>query len=300
MRIDLHSHSTASDGTDAPAEVARRAGAGGLRVLALTDHDTVAGHPEAAAALPAGLTLVPGCELSCMDGGTSVHLLAYLFDPAEPELAAELRRLRSDRERRARGMVERLGQLGAEVAWTRVAELAGGESVGRPHVAAAMVEAGVVPDMEAAFGPEWLAPGGPAYVPKHAPHPLQAIQLVARAGGVSVLAHPAARERGGDRETGSDSAGTATGTALGIGEDAIAGLAAGGLTGVEVDHPQHDGAARARLRGLAAELDLVVTGGSDDHGRAGHDRLGCAGTAPEQYERLVSAARGASPVVGLE
>ncbi|MPY81631.1 MAG: PHP domain-containing protein, partial [Actinophytocola sp.] len=138
--IDLHTHSTASDGSDAPARLVHDAAAAGLDVVALTDHDTVAGYEEAAAALPEGRTLVLGAELSCRWRDMSVHLLAYLFDPEEPELAAERERIGSDRVRRAKQMVERLRELGVPVAWERVAELAAGGAVGRPHVAAAMIE----------------------------------------------------------------------------------------------------------------------------------------------------------------
>ncbi len=299
--VDLHSHSTASDGTDAPAEVVRRAAVAGVGVLALTDHDTVAGHAEAAAALRPGQVLVPGAELSCGLGGAagsgvegeSVHLLAYLFDPSEPALAAELERIRTDRERRARGMVDRLVELGVPVTWERVRELAAGAAVGRPHVARAMVEAGVVAEVNSAFTPEWIAPGGRAYVRRYAPDPAEAVALVRAAGGVTVLAHAYASERRGDERVG------------GVGDrvrertdELVARLARVGLSGLEVDHPEHDGAARRRLRGLAASHDLVVTGGSDEHGESTGWRVGSAGTAPEQYERLVSRATGASAVVG--
>src|ERR1700754_740295 len=156
MRIDLHSHSNASDGTEPPAEVVRRAREAGLDVLALTDHDTVAGLPAAAEALPAGLTLVPGMELSCRRDGTSIHMLAYLFDAAAPDLAAECRRIRDAREQRGRQMVQRLVELGVPITWERVAVLAGDGSVGRPHIARAMVAAGVIETPAQAFTSEWI------------------------------------------------------------------------------------------------------------------------------------------------
>jgi predicted metal-dependent phosphoesterase TrpH len=279
MRIDLHSHSDASDGTEPPAEVVRRAGEAGLDVLALTDHDTLAGLPAAAAALPAGLTLVPGMELSCRREGMSIHLLAYLFDPADPDLTGECERIRRARERRGRQVVERLIELGVPLTWEQVAALAGDGVVGRPHIARAMVEAGVISEPAQAFTTEWLAPGGRAYVSRYALDPVAAVRLVRSAGGVPVLAHPKAFKRGRV-----------------IGDEWIAELADAGLFGIEVDHADHDEAARAHLRGLAAELDLAVTGSSDDHGRLTGHRLGCHATSPQVYERLVADAAGAVPI----
>lgn len=297
MRIDLHTHSTASDGMTTPAAVVRRAAETDVSVIALTDHDTAAGHGEAGAALRPGQTLLPGAELSCDLGGTSLHLLAYLFDPAEPALAAELERVRGDRERRARGMVDRLRELGAPVTWVQVRRLAGGEAVGRPHVARAMVEAGVVDHVDVAFGRAWLGPGGRAHVARYAPDPVRAIELVRAAGGVTVFAHPYASgtdPQGNGRPArasgeGSDRAHTA---------EAVARLAAAGLSGLEVDHPRQDAAARRELRALAADHGLVVTGGSDDHRTPEDAGPGSNATDRAAYERLVSRATGASPVVG--
>ncbi len=144
MRIDLHSHSTASDGTDPPAEVMRRARAAGVDVIALTDHDTLAGHDEARQALPGGLSLVTGMELSARLDGHSVHLLSYLPGGASPELAAECQAIRDDRIRRGQAMVERLRDLGVDITWPQVAALAAGGSVGRPHIARAIVAAGAI------------------------------------------------------------------------------------------------------------------------------------------------------------
>jgi 3',5'-nucleoside bisphosphate phosphatase len=279
VRADLHSHSTASDGTSTPAEVMRRARAAGLDVIALTDHDTVAGHDEARAALPAGLTLVPGMELSCRLDGHSVHLLGYLFDPADPELAAETARIRESRVRRAEAMVERLAKLGVPVTWERVQAIAGDGVVGRPHVARAMVEAAVIGSPDQAFGPEWIGEGGRAYVPRYALDPARAIGLVRAAGGVSVLAHP--RARGWE-----------------VPDDVIADLAAAGLAGIEVWHPDQDQAQRTALQDLAARLNLVASGGSDDHGELTGYRLGSDTIAPDAYEPLVSQATGAAPVSG--
>ena len=164
MRADLHVHSNASDGTDTPAEVMHRAARAGLDAVALTDHDTVAGHAEARRSLPDGLTLVPGMELSCRLDDRSLHLLAYLFDPDHPELAEQTRLIRDDRVLRARAMVRRLADLGAAVTWDQVAAIAGTAVVGRPHIARAMAASGVVATPADAFTSDWIADGGRAYV----------------------------------------------------------------------------------------------------------------------------------------
>ncbi|MFE5794031.1 PHP domain-containing protein [Streptomyces sp. NPDC056503] len=281
MRIDLHSHSTASDGTDTPAELVRNAAAAGLDVVALTDHDTTRGHAEAIAAAPEGLTVVPGAELSCRLDGIGLHMLAYLFDPEEPALLAERELVRDDRVPRARAMVDRLRLLGVPVTWEQVARIAGDGSVGRPHVAEALVELGVVPDVSGAFTVEWLADGGRAHVQKHELDPADAIRLVKAAGGVTVFAHPAAVKRGQV-----------------VPESAIAALAEAGLDGIEVDHMDHDEPTRARLRGLAKELGLLVTGSSDYHGSRKTCRLGEYTTDPEIYGEITRRATGAFPVPG--
>lgn len=279
MRIDLHTHSTASDGTDTPAELVRAAAAAGLDVVALTDHDTVAGHAEAADALPEGLTLVPGAELSCRLEGVSLHMLAYLFDPAEPELARERELVRDDRVPRARGMVAKLRELGVPITWERVAEIAGNGSVGRPHIATAMVELGVVDTVSDAFTSEWIANDGRAYVEKHELDPFTAIRLIKGAGGVAVFAHPLAVKRGRC-----------------VPESAIADLAAAGLDGIEVDHMDHDAATRDRLRGLARDLGLLATGSSDYHGTRKTCRLGEHTTDPDVYAEIAARGSGAAPL----
>lgn len=281
MRIDLHTHSTASDGTDSPADLVRKAAAAGLDVVALTDHDTTRGHAEAIEALPEGLTLVTGAELSCRVDGVGLHLLAYLFDPEEPELLAERELVRDDRVPRARAMVGKLRELGVPVTWEQVARIAGDGSVGRPHVAEALVELGVVPDVSGAFTPEWLADGGRAYVGKYELDPVEAIRLVKAAGGVTVFAHPLAVKRGQV-----------------LPEASIARLAEAGLDGIEVDHMDHDEATRARLRGLAKELGLLTTGSSDYHGSRKTCRLGEYTTDPEIYGEITRRAAGAFPVPG--
>ncbi|AJC56133.1 PHP domain-containing protein [Streptomyces sp. 769] len=281
MRIDLHTHSTASDGTDTPAELVRNAAAAGLDVVALTDHDTVGGHAAARAALPEGLTLVTGAELSCRLDGVSLHMLAYLFDPDEPELARERELVRDDRVPRARAMVGKLRELGVPVTWEQVARIAGDGAVGRPHIATALVELGVVGSVSDAFTSEWLANDGRAYVEKHELDPFDAIRLVKAAGGVTVFAHPLAVKRGSC-----------------VPQSAIAELAAAGLDGIEVDHMDHDDATRARLRGFAADLGLLTTGSSDYHGSRKTCRLGDYTTDPEVYGEIVRRSTGAFPVPG--
>ncbi|MGW0935544.1 PHP domain-containing protein [Streptomyces sp. NPDC002666] len=281
MRIDLHTHSTASDGTDTPAELVRNAAAAGLDVVALTDHDTVRGHAAAKAALPEGLTLVTGAELSCRLDGVGLHMLAYLFDPDEPELARERELVRDDRVPRAQTMVRKLRELGVPVEWEQVARIAGDGSVGRPHIATALVELGVVGTVSDAFTPEWLADGGRAYAEKHELDPFDAIRLVKAAGGVTVFAHPAAVKRG---EV--------------VPESSMAALAAAGLDGIEVDHMDHDEPTRARLRGLARELGLLTTGSSDYHGSRKTVALGEYTTDPEIYGEITRRATGAFPVPG--
>ncbi|MEV5530641.1 PHP domain-containing protein [Streptomyces prunicolor] len=281
MRIDLHCHSTASDGTDTPAELVRNAAAAGLDVVALTDHDTSRGYAEAIDALPSGLTLVTGAEMSCRIDGVSMHMLAYLFDPEESELLAERELVRDDRVPRARAMVGRLQELGVPVTWAQVARIAGEGSVGRPHVATALVELGVVPTVNDAFTGEWLADGGRAHVAKHETDPFEAIRLVKGAGGVTVFAHPGASKRGHT-----------------VPEAAIAEMAAAGLDGIEVEHMDHDAETRVRLRGLAKELGLLVTGSSDYHGSRKSVQLGEYTTDPEVYGEITRRATGAFPVPG--
>ena len=269
MRADLHVHSTASDGTDPPAEVMRRAARAGLDVVALTDHDTVAGHAEARAA--AGpVALLPGMELSCRLDGRSLHMLAYLFDADQPELAAELTRIRDDRVLRARAMVDKLAGLGVDVSWEQVAAIAGQAVVGRPHIARAMADSGAIASPREAFTRDWIADGGRAYVGRYALDPVRAIDLVRAAGGVTVLAHPRA-----GRDTW-------------VTNEQITRLAATGLAGLEVFHPDQSEAERARLIALAHDLALVPTGGSDDHGSLTGYRLGGETTSGEAYQDLLS------------
>jgi predicted metal-dependent phosphoesterase TrpH len=257
----------------------RRARLAGLDVVALTDHDTVAGHDEARRYLPAGLTLLPGMELSSNLNGRSLHLLAYLFDPAHPGLAAEGVKIRGDRVRRARVMVGKLAGLGAPVTWEQVTAIAGDGVVGRPHIARALADAGVISVPADAFTAEWIGDGGRAYEDKYALAPAAAIALVRAAGGVTVLAHP--------RTAGYE-----------VPDEVIVRLAAAGLAGVEVWHPEQPPAERERVLALATELGLAATGGSDDHGALTGYRIGCESTPPDAYEQLAEHASGAVPARG--
>ncbi|GAA0913956.1 PHP domain-containing protein [Virgisporangium aurantiacum] len=275
MRIDLHTHSSVSDGTLAPADLVRAAAGAGLDVVALTDHDNTAGWDAASAALPPGLTLVRGAELSCrwyaVDPPISLHLLGYLFDPAHPELAAALAGVRESREIRAKRMVELLRADGVDVKWDEVEVDAAGGSIGRPHIARALVRLGLVPTVRAAFESEWL--GARYRVPKKDLDVFEALALVRAAGGVTVFAHPRATVRGRT-----------------VPDELIAELAAAGLDGLEADHEDHSPAEREHVRGLAGDLGLLVTGSSDFHGSNKTVRLGACTTAPDQYERLLAAA----------
>jgi predicted metal-dependent phosphoesterase TrpH len=286
VRIDLHTHTVMSDGTDTPAELMLEAAAAGLDVVALTDHDTTAGWAEATAALPAGLTLVPGAELSTVSsspGGwpISVHLLAYLFDPDAEPIVAEQRRLRVERRQRLHRMARRMADDGLPVDPDAVmAALPADASAGRPHLARVLVDAGLVASVNEAFD-RYLGSGGRYYV-RRADTPVeQAVDMIAAAGGVTVMAHPWAYSRGPT-----------------VGADVIADLAARGLHGVEVDHPNHEPQTRAELRGLAAELGLLCTGSSDYHGRNKDIPLGAESTDPDVFAELMSLASGGKPVGG--
>jgi predicted metal-dependent phosphoesterase TrpH len=283
MRIDLHTHSTASDGTDSPAQLIAAAVAARLDVVAITDHDSTAGWDAAIAARPAGLTIVPGVEFSCVrhepDGRRiSLHLLGYLFDPNDTAIQDEWRRLRESRRLRGRAMVERLAADGYPITWPQVSTLARDGSVGRPHIGRALVAAGVVPDVDAAFR-DLLSSRRPYYVRKADTDVFDAIRLIRAAGGLSVFAHPVARRRGPV-----------------VSDQTVAEMAAAGLVGLEIDHPDHDAADRAHAAGLARELGLVGTGSSDYHGSNKPIPIGACRTDPEAYERLVALPTAIGPV----
>ena len=248
---DLHLHSTASDGSDAPSEVVRRAHAAGFAAMALADHDTMDGVPEARAeAERLGMEYVTGVEYSCLDGEREIHMLGYGLDAEDPTLRSELARLRAGRFDRGHGIVMKLNELGVAITWDRVKEIAGDENVGRPHIARAMKEGGYIAEIKDAFTPEWIANGGRAYVERVKISPEEAIAQIRAAGGVAVLAHPG-RFRG-DGDT--------------IDDSVIDRYIAAGLQGVEVFYSRHTPSMVEHYRRLAEEKGLVMTGGSDDHG----------------------------------
>ncbi|HXH80479.1 PHP domain-containing protein [Nocardioides sp.] len=277
MLIDLHTHSFVSDGTDAPADLIRAAKTAGLDVVALTDHDTAAGWPEAQrAADEVGITLVPGMEISTRLGSASVHLLGYLLDPTHPPLVAALDRILDGRNGRVPAICAQLQAVGIEVTEEDVRLSAGdAAATGRPHIADVMVATGAVASRDEAFA-KFLNPGRPGYVRRYACPLEEAIGLVGEAGGVPVIAHPWGRSPGA------------------LTEETLARLTAIGLHGIEVDHQEHSPQAREALRGIARNLGLVVTGSSDHHGtgKVDHD-LGCNTTDPDEYERILELATSA-------
>jgi predicted metal-dependent phosphoesterase TrpH len=275
--IDLHVHTLHSDGTFAPSEAIRLARDRGLSSVAITDHDSLDGLPEAIeAGAELGIEVVPGVELSTLHSSEGVHLLCYLMDGTDPELSAELRRLRSDRFSRGERMVAKLRELGYPITFERVREIAQGGNIIRPHVAQALVEAGVVPTVKDAFSDELIGSRGRAYVEKHALHPVEALRLVHGAGGACVLAHP-----GTWRETAP------------VPRGLVEALTEAGLDGIEAAHPEHGPEVESRYVAQAESLGLIWTGSSDCHG-ARYDpvRLGMRTTPPEHLERLKERAAG--------
>ncbi|KHL08260.1 hypothetical protein CLV56_0892 [Mumia flava] len=272
MLIDLHTHSTRSDGTDTPAQLVQAAAAAGLDVVALTDHDAMTGWGEAQeAADRVGITLVRGLEISCRFRGRSVHLLGYEPDPTHPALLSELEAVLDGRRQRLPRTLEALRGLGIDVTEADVLAVSGdAAATGRPHIADAMIAQGVVENRDEAFA-RYLMPGRPAYVDRYAADLEQMIALLVEAGGRPVVAHPASRQ-----------------SRTILDADAFALLTDAGLAGIEVDHNDHDTVARSWLRGVAADLDLPYTGSSDYHGtgKVGYD-LGVNTTAPGQYVRLL-------------
>ncbi len=279
--IDLHTHSTASDGSDTPSELIHNAVAAGLHTLAITDHDTTAGWDEATEAvrrLESPFTLIRGTEFSCRyddgDHRISLHLLGYLFDPEAEALKDERARLRQSRLGRGEAIVEALVADGYPISWQQVIDIAGGGAVGRPHIGQALLHAGVVDSVTEAFG-QLLSSSSPYYVPKLDMPALAAVALIREAGGVPVIAHPWARKRGRVLD-----------------EAALRTMVEAGMQGIEVDHLDHSAADRARLAELAAELGLFTTGSSDYHGTRKSVRLGAESTSEESLRRLVGLSSG--------
>ncbi len=280
MPIDLHTHSTASDGTEAPAVVMERAAQAGLTTVALTDHDTTIGWDDAAsAARRVGLTLVPGIEVSCARGWQSIHLLAYLPDPTHPDLTAELEHARSSRDTRLDRMVARMAADGIPVTVESVrAEVEPGATAGRPHIADALVRAGVVAHRDEAFATV-LGNDSPYYVSHYAPDPVRAVEVVRAAGGAAVVAHAWSATRGRV-----------------VADRVIEEMVGAGLTGLEVHHRDHTPEAVRHLTDLATALGLVVTGSSDYHGEGKLNRLGEFTTDPDVLAAIEDVASGV-PVV---
>ena len=280
MLIDLHTHSNASDGTDSPSELIDKAISKGLDVIALTDHDTVAGWDEAISALRSHesnskLELVLGSEVSCQDSdGTSIHMLGLLFDPNFTPLISEFEKTRENRVTRMSRIISRLNEAGIEITIEEVnAQKRGDATLGRPHLADALVARGHVSSREEAFN-IFLHNGSKFYINHYSPSPEVAIKLIKEAGGVAVIAHPLASRSGRkvDLET-------------------LERLIKAGLDGIEVDHRDHNDMERSELMRLAIENDLVVTGSSDYHGTGKLNQLAEFTTHPQQWERLEAKAK---------
>ncbi len=278
---DLHLHSSRSDGTQSPAEVMRAAHEAGLRTVALTDHDTTVGWAEAApAAVSLGMVMLPGMELSAQHAWRSVHLLAYLFDPDDAALAAETARIRGDRVGRAERIVDRLSR-DFDLTWADVqAQTTPDATIGRPHIADALVARGIVVDRSAAFAGV-LHPREGYYEPHYAPDPVTAVDLGVAAGGVPIVAHPSPAGRG---------------RMLPV--PVIEELIDHGLAGFEIDHRENTEDGKVLLRDLARRHDLIVTGSSDYHGAGKPNRPGENTTSPQMVARIVERGRGSAPVSG--
>ena len=271
MRYDLHTHSNMSDGAFDPAVVVENAAAAGLDGLALTDHDSLGGVEAARAhGQKIGIEVITGCEVSARWGEVSVHMLAYNVDPSHPRLAEELRWIREDRVVRAEKMVELLQGLGVPITFEQVRANAKGDSIGRPHVAQALVDLGIVPTTPDAFTEEWIGEGGRANVHKKALTPQDTVRLVADAGGVSGIAHPIWIER--DHGASAD--------------QLIEELATLGLGSLEVNHPDHDELLRARFGAIADRLGLIKTSSSDYHGNQHGGKLGENAASEEVVQAL--------------
>lgn len=279
--IDLHTHSSVSDGTETPARLVRSALLAGLETIAITDHDSTAGWQEAAsAASGTGLTVIPGLELSTRYSWKSVHLLAYLVDPLNADLVRETARIRAARLARAESMVARIA-ADYDLSWDDVvAQTTTGATVGRPHIADALVAKGHVPTRSAAFA-SILHPRTGYFEPHYAPDPLEGVRLVRAAGGVPVLAHPATRGR----------------SAV-IPEDRLAQLVDAGLFGLEIEHRENTADGKVRLHELAKRFGLAVTGSSDYHGAGKPNLLGENTTAPEVLVRILEEGTGSQPFDG--
>jgi predicted metal-dependent phosphoesterase TrpH len=268
--IDLHTHSNYSDGTDSPAELINKALAAGVTTIALTDHDSIAGISEAQSVLRSGISLVPGAEISCQtEDGISVHMLGLLFDLNNSELLATMEKTRENRHGRMQRIIDRINEAGIEISMQDVlAELSDGATLGRPHLADALVKKGVVKSRDEAFA-EMLHNKSKYYVAHYSPKPVDAIKLIKAAGGVAVIAHPMASHRGRT-----------------ISFETFGDLINSGLDGIEVDHRDHSPDEKSALIKLATENNLVMTGASDYHGNGKLNKLAEYTTKADQWELL--------------
>ena len=268
--IDLHTHTTFSDGTDTPTQLINKALAAGITTIALTDHDSISGWQEATTALRPGICLVPGAEVSCQTlDGISVHILGLLFDSSNTELIDTLEKTRENRFGRMEKIIAKINEAGIEISMSEVLEqLSDGATLGRPHLADALIKKGVVASREEAFT-QMLHNHSKYYVSHYSPTPEAVIKLIKDAGGVSVIAHPMASHRGRT-----------------ISLDTFGSLIQAGLDGIEVDHRDHSAEEKTQLISLAKESKLVMTGASDYHGNGKLNLLGEYTTEPAQWQRL--------------
>jgi predicted metal-dependent phosphoesterase TrpH len=280
--IDLHTHSNYSDGTDSPAQLINKALAAGVTTIALTDHDSVAGITEATNALRNGISLVPGAEISCQtEDGISVHMLGLLFDLENSELIQTMAKTRENRHGRMQRIIERINEAGIDISMSDVlAELSDGATLGRPHLADALIKKGVVSSRDEAFT-EMLHNKSKFYVAHYSPKPAEAIALIKAAGGVAVIAHPMASHRGRT-----------------ISYETFGDLISAGLDGIEVDHRDHSPDEKIALIKLAKENNLVMTGASDYHGNGKLNLLAEYTTSNDQWDALRSRAN-ADRVINL-
>jgi len=270
--IDLHTHTSYSDGTDTPAQLINKALAAGISIIGLTDHDSISGWQEATYALRTGISLVPGAEISCQTpDGISVHILGLLFDSNNSELMSTLEKTRENRHGRMGKIIARINEAGIDITMDDVLEqLSDGATLGRPHLADALVKKGIVASRDEAFT-QMLHNNSKYYVSHYSPTPEAAIKLIKAAGGVSVIAHPMASHRGRT-----------------ISLDTFGSIIQAGLDGIEVDHRDHSPDEKSQLIKLANESNLVMTGASDYHGNGKLNTLGEYTTKPEQWEKLES------------